>query len=118
VSFSWNPVLTAVRHPQRVFPFFSHAHKPLATTAKCLTAASNTEAAIITIQPCDGSPSQKWTFEGGVVKVFGDKCLDVPLGIDLDGTKLQILTCLPDSPNQKWFYTVRVYSYLIFCPWC
>jgi len=73
-----------------------------------LTAASNVNAAIVTIQPCTGSASQKWTFDGGVVKVFGDKCLEVPSGTD--GTKVQISSCSTNNPNQKWGYTVRLVS--------
>jgi hypothetical protein len=80
----------------------------LENTAKCLTAASNSDAAIVTIQPCTGSASQKWTFGGGVVKVFGNKCLDVPEGRLVDGTKLQIWTCSTNNANQKWGYTVRL----------
>ncbi|KIM37844.1 carbohydrate-binding module family 13 protein [Hebeloma cylindrosporum] len=79
--------------------------EPGLSSAKCLTAASNVNAASVTIQPCTGSASQKWTFGGGVVKVFGDKCLAVPEGSAADGTKLQISTCLTDNPNQKWGYT-------------
>jgi len=75
-----------------------------------LTAASNVNAAAVTIQPCTGSASQKWTFGGGVVKVFGDKCLEVPEGSGADGTKVQISSCSTDNANQKWGYTVRLVS--------
>ncbi|KIM37840.1 carbohydrate-binding module family 13 protein [Hebeloma cylindrosporum] len=79
--------------------------EPGLNSAKCLTAASNADAAFVTIQPCTGSASQKWTFSGGVVKVFGNKCLDVPEGKLVDGTKLQIWTCSTNNANQKWSYS-------------
>jgi hypothetical protein len=40
--------------------------------------------------------------------VFGNKCLDVPEGRFVDGTKLQIWTCSTNNANQKWGYTVRL----------
>ena len=71
---------------------------------KCLTAASNNDGAWVTIQPCTGSVSQKWTFTGGVVQVFGNKCLDVTDGVNADGSKIQISTCLSQNPSQQWYY--------------
>lgn len=71
---------------------------------KCLTAASNTDGAIVTIQGCTGAAAQKWTFSGGTVKVFGTKCLDVPSGNTADGTKLQIWTCSVNNANQQFSY--------------
>jgi len=75
------------------------------TPGKCLTAASNNDGAWVTIQPCNGSPSQKWTFTGGMVQVFGNKCLDVTDGRNVDdGTRMQIWTCWGQNPNQQWYY--------------
>lgn len=72
---------------------------------KCLTAASNTDGAQVTLQTCTGAASQKWVFNGGTVRVFGGKCLDVSDGLNVDGTKLQIWGCGPDNnANQKWYY--------------
>ncbi|KAF9459036.1 carbohydrate-binding module family 13 protein [Collybia nuda] len=79
--------------------------EPGLSNAKCMTAASNNDGAFVTIQGCTGATSQKWTFSGGSVKVFGNKCLDVTDGITTDGTKLQIWTCSANNPNQNFSYT-------------
>jgi len=73
----------------------------------CLTAASNTDGAFVTLQPCTGADAQQWTFTNGQVKLFGNsKCLDVTDGVNNDGTKLQIWSCADSSnANQQWFYT-------------
>jgi len=73
--------------------------------AKCLTASSNTDGAAVTIQPCINSAAQQWLFKGGAVQTFGDKCLDVTGGKNVDGTKLQIWTCSPKDSNQQFYYT-------------
>ena len=75
-------------------------------TGKCLTAASNVDGAPVTIQTCIDSAAQKWAFTEGSVKIFENKCLDVTGGNKADGTKLQILTCVADDPNQQFSYTV------------
>jgi hypothetical protein len=72
---------------------------------KCLTAASNTNGAAVTIQTCTGVDAQKWRFEGGSVKTFGTKCLDVIDGVNINGQKLQIWDCGSGSVNQQWYYT-------------
>lgn len=72
---------------------------------KCLTAANNANGAAVTLQPCTGADSQKWTFTGGVVQVFGSKCLDVTDGVNADGTKLQIWDCNNGDANQQFYYT-------------
>ncbi|KAF9534646.1 macrofage activating glycoprotein [Crepidotus variabilis] len=77
--------------------------EPGLSSAVCLTAASNADGAIVTIQGCNGGDPQKWLFDGGAVKIFGDKCLDVPQGANVDGTALQIWTC-DGGDNQKWSY--------------
>jgi len=79
--------------------------EPGLNNGKCLTAASNTDGAFVAIQSCTGSDSQKWTFTGGVVKVFGTKCLDVTEGSTVDGTKLQVWTCTANNANQMFSYT-------------
>ena len=71
-----------------------------------MTAASNADGAPVTLQQCTGAPSQKWVFENGSVKVYGNKCLDVSGGANADGTKLQIWTCTPGNQNQQWSYDV------------
>ena len=100
VGSSANPVLIVVRH--QVLAISDFADKPLENTAKCLTAASNADAAIVTIQPCTGSASQQCTFRGGVVAVFGNKWLGVSESRLLDGTKLRIWTCSRSNANRKW----------------
>ncbi|KAF9459020.1 macrofage activating glycoprotein [Collybia nuda] len=82
--------------------------EPGLNNAKCMTASSNTNGATVTIQACTGAAAQKWTFAGGndgKVKIFGDKCLDVPGGSKADGTKLQIWACTDNNPNQRFAYT-------------
>ncbi|KAJ6475969.1 hypothetical protein C8R47DRAFT_1141883 [Mycena vitilis] len=78
---------------------------PSANAAKCLTAASNTDGAVVEIEDCvaAGSTSQSWTISstGNTLQLFGTKCLDVTNGATADGTKLQIWTC-SGGPNQNW----------------
>ncbi|KAF9263020.1 hypothetical protein L218DRAFT_988002 [Marasmius fiardii PR-910] len=76
----------------------------------CITASSNTTGATVVIQDCGANISeQDWTFtpfaQGSSpqpLKVLGDKCLDVIGGSNVDGTKLQIWTCVPGNTNQLW----------------
>ncbi|KAJ7676736.1 hypothetical protein DFH06DRAFT_1168908 [Mycena polygramma] len=78
---------------------------PSANAAKCLTAASNADGAVVEIEDCvaAGSTSQSWTISstGNTLQLFGTKCLDVTNGATADGTKLQIWTC-SGGPNQNW----------------
>ncbi|KAJ7719513.1 carbohydrate-binding module family 13 protein [Mycena metata] len=80
---------------------------PGLNAGKCLTAASNTDGAIVTLQPCTGSTEQKWTITGGSVKLFGDtKCLDVTGESTTNGNQLQIWTCSTNNnPNQRLYFT-------------
>jgi hypothetical protein len=75
-----------------------------------MTAASNSDGATVTLQGCTGAPSQKWTFQDGSVKVYGNKCLDVSGGDDANGTKMQIWTCSSGNKNQQWSYDVVSHS--------
>ena len=84
-------------------------------TAKCLTATSDTDGAVVTIQTCSDSAAQKWTFTGGYVKTLENKCLDVTGGNNADGTKLQIWTCVANDPNQQFSYTVSYSLYSVVC---
>ncbi|KAG6812253.1 hypothetical protein H0H92_003709 [Tricholoma furcatifolium] len=80
--------------------------EPGLTIGQCLTAASNTDGATVSIQPCTYDTDQQWTFANGAVTIFGgSKCLDVPNGNNADGTLLQIWTCTAGNPNQQWSYT-------------
>lgn len=104
VNFSWSQVSTVARIPysKTIYAIL----KTIMYTAKCLTASSNTDGATVTIQTCIDSEAQKWTFTGGAVQTFGDKCLDVTNGNNADGTKLQIWPCTPNDINQQFSYTV------------
>ncbi|KAJ7884509.1 ricin B lectin domain-containing protein, partial [Mycena leptocephala] len=77
---------------------------PNANSAKCLTAASNADGAVVEIEDCvsAGSTSQSWTLSGSAIQIFGNKCLDVTGGSSTDGTKMQIWTCATGSTNQQW----------------
>ncbi|KAJ7823759.1 ricin B lectin domain-containing protein, partial [Mycena leptocephala] len=77
---------------------------PTVSSAKCLTAASNTDGAAVEIEDCvaGGSTSQGWTTSGSTLQIFGSKCLDVTNGATTDGTKLQIWTCATGNTNQMW----------------
>lgn len=93
--------------------------EPGNNNGKCLTAASNTNGAAVTIQACTGADAQKWTFEGGQVKLFSKtKCLDVTDGTNADGTKLQIWDCSTNgNVNQQFYYTgdYRCARFFCFC---
>lgn len=80
---------------------------PNGNTAKCLTAAANSNNAAVEISDCvAGSTSQSWTtvLSGGTgtIQIFGNKCLDVTNGATADGTKMQIYTCSAGNANQQW----------------
>ncbi|KAJ7635001.1 hypothetical protein FB45DRAFT_478962 [Roridomyces roridus] len=79
---------------------------PSANAGKCLTAASNTDGAVVEIEDCvsGGSTSQSWTVSGQAIQIFGDKCLDVTGGATADGTKMQIWTCNVPNSDQQWIF--------------
>ncbi|KAK7055918.1 ricin B-type lectin domain-containing protein [Favolaschia claudopus] len=79
--------------------------EPGLNAGMCLNAASNADGAIVTIQACTGADNQRWTFNGGSVKAFSNKCLDVVDGKNANGVKLQIWTCGSGNANQQWYYT-------------
>ncbi|KAF9257164.1 hypothetical protein L218DRAFT_936088 [Marasmius fiardii PR-910] len=81
----------------------------------CISAASNDVGASVVINNCTtettSEHNENWDFtpfSSGVnstprsLKIFGDKCLDVTNGINTDGTKLQIWTCVDGNTNQQW----------------
>jgi hypothetical protein len=78
----------------------------------CLTAGIL--GASVTIQKCTADDNQRWDFDGtdGVLKIFGNKCLDVPNGDDKDGTRLQIRTCGNGDTNQQWFWRAGSKGYV------
>lgn len=72
----------------------------------CLTAESNSEGAVVDIQPCGEEAGQDWVFANGAISVFdGSKCLDVTNGVDADGTNLQVWDCVSGNANQQWTYS-------------
>ncbi|KAF5359396.1 hypothetical protein D9756_002913 [Leucocoprinus leucothites] len=73
---------------------------------KCMTAASNSDGAAVTLQGCTGAQSQQWTFQDGALKVHGNKCLDVKGGNAANGNNLQIQTCSGGNANQMWDYNI------------
>ncbi|KAG7087996.1 hypothetical protein E1B28_012035 [Marasmius oreades] len=78
----------------------------------CITASSDADGAPVVVQDCDTDlTKQDWDFTGfnsqnsppQPLKIFDDdKCLDVKDGINADGTKLQVWTCISGSTNQLW----------------
>ncbi|TFK34557.1 macrofage activating glyco protein [Crucibulum laeve] len=99
-------VLLAVYTAAQTPPFIGELLlEPGLNSGKCLTAASDTDGAVVTIQTCTGAAAQKWTFTNGSVKIFGSKCLDVTNGSTADGVLLQIWTCTSANQNQQFFYT-------------
>ncbi|KAJ7753097.1 ricin B lectin domain-containing protein [Mycena maculata] len=77
---------------------------PEANSGDCLTAASNTDGAVVEIEPCvlTGSTSQSWTIFEYTLSIFDDKCLDLTGGSATDGTPMQIWTCTDGDNNQEW----------------
>lgn len=104
-AFSTAVLLAAVANAQAPAYKSPLLVEPGLSSAQCMTAASNTNGAHVTIQPCTGATAQQWTFTGTQVKVFGNKCLDVTNGQNVNGVKLQIWTCSSNNPNQKFSYT-------------
>ncbi|KAI4524844.1 carbohydrate-binding module family 13 protein [Schizophyllum commune Loenen D] len=81
--------------------------EPGLSSAACLTAENNSDGAAVSVSSCvAGSAAQKWKFEGGSMKVFGDKCLDVKDGSEAEGAALQIYSCSEGSANQQFYYNV------------
>ncbi|KIM33491.1 carbohydrate-binding module family 13 protein [Serendipita vermifera MAFF 305830] len=85
--------------------------------APCLQAQGNYNGAPVIIGDCGDwhGANEEWTVVqgGGVegsgdpgpvtqIRIFGDKCLDVPNGSDYNGNKLQIWTCYDGNANQLW----------------
>jgi len=79
-----------------------HAVHPQASSSKCLTAASASKGAHVTIQDCNGSAGQQWTRSGSTFKVFGSFCLDNTNGVETNGNKLQVWSCSSGNKNQEW----------------
>ncbi|KAJ6553201.1 ricin B lectin domain-containing protein [Mycena capillaripes] len=82
----------------------------------CISAAENKDGEPLVIHDCntENLANQDWqatfAFKGDTapspIKIFGNKCIDVPNGANADGTKLQIWTCT-GGPNQQWVGTLQ-----------
>ena len=48
---------------------------------------------------------QTWTYVGGTLQVYGNKCLDVTSGLTTNGNKMQIYTCSAGNANQQFTIT-------------
>ncbi|KAJ7258100.1 ricin B lectin domain-containing protein [Mycena haematopus] len=85
----------------------------------CIAVANNTDGEPLIIHNCNTEPlpNQDWQVifwypqeeEGSAenagpeqITVFGDKCIDVPNGVNENGVKLQIWTCAAGNTNQQW----------------
>ncbi|KAL0565561.1 hypothetical protein V5O48_016462, partial [Marasmius crinis-equi] len=83
-----------------------------AARAACISIASNVPGAPVVVHDCneEDSSMHNWDFTRftsqnappQALKIFRDKCLDVPDGKNADGTKLQIWTCENGNRNQLW----------------
>ncbi|KAK7023045.1 hypothetical protein R3P38DRAFT_2957216 [Favolaschia claudopus] len=80
--------------------------KPKASSSTCLTAPTNANGGAVVVSPCNGSASQSWKQIGQVFVVYGNMCLDVTKGSTANGTKMQIWSCNPVSPNANKLFTV------------
>ncbi|KAJ7305535.1 ricin B lectin domain-containing protein [Mycena albidolilacea] len=78
----------------------------------CMAVADNADGEPLIIHNCntENTANQDWdvTFDVRTpvgpqqIKIFGDKCIDVKDGVNADGTKLQIWSCISGSKNQQW----------------
>ncbi|KAF9257675.1 glycoside hydrolase/deacetylase [Marasmius fiardii PR-910] len=75
---------------------------PNGNTGVCLSAASNSDGAVVQLESCSGDASQSWTVNGSNLQIFGNKCLDVTNGNASNGNKMQIWTCAGGNTNQMW----------------
>jgi len=61
--------------------------------------------AAVGISPCEGNPNQVWTFNGSTISqnnLHLDLCWDVTNGVNTDGTKIQVWTCVSGNTNQQF----------------
>ncbi len=66
--------------------------------------ADATDGKQLQILSCNGTPGQQWTLPGdGTLRSLG-KCMDVRDGSSIDGTPVQLYTCTPGVPAQRWSY--------------
>ncbi|PVF97135.1 ricin B lectin [Serendipita vermifera] len=103
----------AVSVSSQVVPWDGRARIRLYPDGACLQAAGNSDGAPVSVIDCPSlNNNNTWTVEStdpdrsGTrttrLKIFDNKCLDVPSGNNADGTKLQIWTCYDGNANQVW----------------
>ncbi|KAJ7092400.1 ricin B lectin domain-containing protein [Mycena belliarum] len=78
----------------------------------CISVANNTDGSPVVIHDCntEAPANQDWKLSFFTrqpagpqpITIFGNKCIDVTNGVNADGTKLQIWTCVPGSTNQQF----------------
>ncbi|KAJ7163010.1 ricin B lectin domain-containing protein, partial [Mycena filopes] len=78
----------------------------------CISVPDNADGAPLVIHDCNTEAlvNQDWSLSffdkqsagPQPITVFGNKCIDVTGGVNADGTKLQIWTCVAGSKNQQW----------------
>ncbi|KAF7307942.1 Carbohydrate-binding module family 13 protein [Mycena kentingensis (nom. inval.)] len=78
-----------------------------ADPGKCLSASGNYDGAPVVIGDCTPTGNNSWVVPQGAgvasaLKVFGDKCLDVKDGANVNGAKLQVWTCAAGNTNQQF----------------
>ncbi|EAU83384.2 hypothetical protein CC1G_09078 [Coprinopsis cinerea okayama7 len=83
-------------------------------TDLCLDAGSNPHnGGLLTIQQCDGRPSQVWVYDDTngryTFSTIGGQCMDDTNGLKEDWVQLQTWGCgPPENPNQKWLASVAI----------
>ncbi|KAJ7628034.1 ricin B lectin domain-containing protein, partial [Mycena polygramma] len=82
----------------------------------CIAVESNTDGAPVVIHNCNEDDGDNAVYNWTVsfftrqnagpqpIQAFGNKCIDVTDGVNADGTKLQIWTCVEGSANQQYLW--------------
>jgi len=72
-------------------------------SGKCIDSAggSGADGTAVVLYDCNGTASQDWRYEGGVLIGKDGKCLDASGGSSADGTRLILWSCSGNA-NQQW----------------
>jgi hypothetical protein len=69
-------------------------------SGKCLSAGLGADGTQLTLQSCDGSAGQRWTFRSdGTIRAQG-RCMDVAWGAQENGTVIQVADCSGNPAQQ------------------
>ncbi|MGW0931094.1 ricin-type beta-trefoil lectin domain protein [Streptomyces sp. NPDC002644] len=69
-------------------------------SGKCLSAGSGADGTQLTLQTCNGSAGQRWTFRSdGTIRAQG-RCMDVAWGAQENGTVIQVADCSGNPAQQ------------------